>query len=112
VKFVVIDLGPVAHCDSTGAYMLKQLTEDLAKQRIQLILANPAHKVVNLFERVHLFEVLPKHWVYVHVYDAVKAAKRAMAVDSHGELGGCAASYTVVTPQVQLSRDDALITVT
>ena len=106
MQFVVIDLGPATHSDSTGAYMLKQLTEELGKQNIQLVLANPSHTVVRLFERVHLFDVLPKKWVFVHVYDAVKAATTAMAAESFGELGGCAVVQAPHRQVTVLGRDD------
>lgn len=78
VHYVIIEMSPVTHMDSTGIHLLETLHQELADQGIQLILCNPSTPVVEIFERAGLPDVLGREWIFVRVHDAVMFCQRQM----------------------------------
>ncbi|KAF8060559.1 SULTR2 [Scenedesmus sp. PABB004] len=87
VKFLVLDLTPVTRSDSSGAHMLRDLATECTERGVQLVLCNPNDKLVSMLERIAIYDVLPRAWVFVHTHDGVRAAAAAL---HGGELGGLA----------------------
>jgi sulfate transporter 4 len=97
LKYVVLDLSPVSHMDSSGVHMLRDVVRDLEREGVQLALSNPSPAVVGIMQRAGLPEELGKEWIFVGVHDAVAACQAVMAErgdTTHSRAGRANASYT------------------
>jgi len=41
-------------------------------------------QIVRMLERIHIYEVLPRKWIFVHTHDGVQAALAAMDDGENG----------------------------
>ncbi|KAF8066266.1 SULTR2 [Scenedesmus sp. PABB004] len=82
LQFLLLDMSPVTHLDSTGAHLLEQVHEEMAAQGIQLALCNPSAAVIALLERTGLPDAIGRGMIFVRMHDAVTCALAEMA--AHG----------------------------
>jgi sulfate transporter 4 len=97
LRFVVLDLSPVSHMDSSGVHTLQEVVAELRKEGVQLALSNPSPSVVAILERGGVPEELGREWIFVSVHDAVCACQAVMAEQGSAAGAGDAAanaSYT------------------
>jgi sulfate permease, SulP family len=72
VSWLVFDAEAVTHADSTGLEALKQLTEDLGRNEITLVVARLRTRMQEQFELSGLTEVIGPDHFYPSVRDAVQ----------------------------------------
>lgn len=44
-------------------------------------------QIMRMLDRIHIYEVLPRQWVFVHTHDGVRAALAELAAQDGGENG-------------------------
>lgn len=72
VQFVVLDLSPVAHIDTSALHVLQEMNTTFKKTKdIQLCLANPNPRVMHRFVSSGLADEIGRDRIYVSLHDAV-----------------------------------------
>ena len=72
VKFVLIELSPVSHIDSTGLHTLQDLIESYKARGVQLLLSNPSEAVMQSLVRSKLADAVGREHIFVSTHYAVK----------------------------------------
>eukprot|EP00250_Pteridium_aquilinum_P010842 c19665_g1_i1 orf=603-2636(+) len=72
VQYVILELAPVTHIDSSAVQALKELHEEYKARNIQMALSNPNHQVMFTLDKAHIPEIMGKEWYFVRVHDAVQ----------------------------------------
>ena len=75
LRYIIFDLSPVNHVDTQGVTLLEELAEQFGARGIQLVLTNPAPRVVRTWEDAGLFNKLSRRWVFARVHDAVTTCR-------------------------------------
>eukprot|EP00878_Enallax_costatus_P031644 GHUV01034614.1.p1 GENE.GHUV01034614.1~~GHUV01034614.1.p1 ORF type:complete len:332 (+),score=86.74 GHUV01034614.1:840-1835(+) len=83
LQYLLLDMSPVTHLDSTGANLLEKLHEEMRDQGIQLGLCNPGAAVINLLERTSFPNTLGREWIFVRMHDAVQRCLAQMIAQGH-----------------------------
>ncbi|XP_010520166.1 PREDICTED: sulfate transporter 4.1, chloroplastic-like isoform X2 [Tarenaya hassleriana] len=71
IYFVVLELSPVTHIDSSAVEALKDLYQEYKTRDIQLAISNPNKDVHLTLARSGMVELIGKEWYFVRVHDAV-----------------------------------------
>jgi len=103
LRYIVVDLSPVARVDATATHMLEDLLKLLDDRGVTLVLSNPSANVMRMLDRGHITEKLGVDHVFVRMHDAVvycvqmiaqeegtdpvAAVKRLGAADEAGDFG-------------------------
>nr|GMC83276.1 sulfate transporter 1.3-like [Ipomoea batatas] len=73
IQLMIIDLSPVIDIDTGGIHAVEDLHKSLEKRHVQLILANPGHKVMDKLHTSGLANVIGEDKIFLTVADAVTA---------------------------------------
>ncbi|XP_031127050.1 sulfate transporter 1.2-like [Ipomoea triloba] len=73
IQLLIIDLSPVIDIDTGGIHAVEDLHKSLEKRHVQLILANPGHKVMDKLHTSGLANVIGEDKIFLTVADAVTA---------------------------------------
>eukprot|EP00775_Hariotina_reticulata_P010081 gene10081-10236_t len=95
LQYLLLDMSPVTHVDSTGAHLLEKLHAEMKQQGVQMALCNPSE----ILERTGFPEELGREWIFVRMHDAVTVCLSHMV--SHGQtvLPTCAIDSAAVSPR-------------
>ncbi|WIA34220.1 hypothetical protein OEZ86_012573 [Tetradesmus obliquus] len=99
LQYLLLDMSPVTHIDSTGAHLLESLHEEMGHQGVQLGLCNPGAAVVELLERTGFPEVLGREWIFVRMHDAVVRCLATMVACGHPIKPTAAIDSAAVSPR-------------
>ncbi|QDZ24035.1 sulfate permease [Chloropicon primus] len=80
-KFVIIEMGPVLNCDSSGAHALKNIVEGCKKNDVQICLSNPNGNVLRVLEKAGVINAMGRDWLFLRVHEAVQACLLSMVED-------------------------------
>lgn len=84
VQYVILELAPVTHIDSSAVLALKELYEEFRARNIQMALSNPNHQVMVTLAKSHVPEIMGKEWYFVRVHDAVQVCLSHMQRQQQG----------------------------
>ena len=87
IKFLVVDMSPVSHIDSTALHILSDLQADYEARGIALYLSNPSCIVMEQLELSGLADQIGRDNIYVGVHDAVNSCLRSLT-DEEANAGG------------------------
>nr|GMC89692.1 sulfate transporter 1.3-like [Ipomoea batatas] len=73
IQLMIIDLSPVIDIDTGGIHAVEDLHKSLEKRHVQLILANPGHKLMDKLHTSGLANVIGEDKIFLTVADAVTA---------------------------------------
>jgi sulfate transporter 4 len=82
LQYLILDLTPVSHMDSTGAHFVEELMVELKKRDIQLLLTNPSPRVIAILARAQVTEKLGRENIFVRVHDAVIYCQQSLMMES------------------------------
>ncbi|KAF3329968.1 sulfate transporter 4.1 [Carex littledalei] len=72
IYFVILEMSPVTHVDSSAVQALKDLHQEYRDRGIQIAIANPNRQVHLLLSKSGLIDLIGKEWYFVRVHDAVQ----------------------------------------
>ena len=72
VKYVLIELSPVSHVDSSALHILHDMIESYNERGIQMLFSNPSVSVMDSFERGKIVDAVGREHIFVSTHDAVK----------------------------------------
>lgn len=72
ISFVILEMSPVTHIDSSAVEALKELHQEYKTREIQLAISNPNKDVHFTIARSGMVELVGKEWFFVRVHDAVQ----------------------------------------
>lgn len=73
VQFIIIELSPVSHIDTSAVHMLQEInTTFRVEKNIQLCLSNPNHKVMQKLVQSGLADEIGRDHIFVSLHDAVR----------------------------------------
>ncbi|KAJ4807615.1 sulfate transporter 1 [Rhynchospora pubera] len=72
IYFVILEMSPVTHIDSSAVQALKDLNQEYRARGIQIAIANPNRQVHFLLSKSGLIDLIGKEWYFVRVHDAVQ----------------------------------------
>ncbi|XP_010558766.1 PREDICTED: sulfate transporter 4.1, chloroplastic-like [Tarenaya hassleriana] len=72
IYFVILELSPVTHIDSSAVEALKDLYQEYKTRDIQLAISNPNKDVHLTLAKSGMVELIGKEWYFVRVHDAVQ----------------------------------------
>ncbi|XP_010419940.1 PREDICTED: sulfate transporter 4.1, chloroplastic-like [Camelina sativa] len=72
INFVILEMSPVTHIDSSAVEALKELYQEYKTRDIQLAISNPNKDVHLTIARSGMVELVGKEWYFVRVHDAVQ----------------------------------------
>jgi sulfate transporter 4 len=72
VKFIILEMSPNSHIDSSALHVLNEMLKIYKKRDVQLVLANPNVKVMEKLVASKLIEEVGRDHVFVSIQDAVK----------------------------------------
>ncbi len=79
VHWLVVDAGAITNVDYTAAHVVRELQQDLASKRIQLLFAHVQSDLKPDLDRHHLTEVLGQDHIFDTLHDALGAYRRAVS---------------------------------
>lgn len=90
VQYVILELAPVTHIDSSAVQTLKELHDEYKARNIQMALSNPNHQVMVTLAKSGILEIVGKDWYFVRVHDAVQVClshmqKQQQEIDNEGQ---------------------------
>eukprot|EP00586_Coscinodiscus_wailesii_P002961 CAMPEP_0172484800 /NCGR_PEP_ID=MMETSP1066-20121228/12406_1 /TAXON_ID=671091 /ORGANISM="Coscinodiscus wailesii, Strain CCMP2513" /LENGTH=670 /DNA_ID=CAMNT_0013249553 /DNA_START=242 /DNA_END=2251 /DNA_ORIENTATION=+ len=71
IQFVILDLSPVSHMDSSALHILEDMHRNYMDRGVRLCLANPNCKVLDIFFRSGLLKQIGDGYFFVTLHDAV-----------------------------------------
>jgi sulfate transporter 4 len=86
VKFVLVELSPVSHVDSSALHILHDMIESYNERGIQMLFSNPSVSVMESFVRGKIVDAVGREHIFVSTHDAVKWSLDhldAIAVSDH-----------------------------
>lgn len=81
VKKVILNVEPINYIDSSAAFMLRQLLEDLASKQISVVIAGPIGPIRDILKRSGIVDLLGKEAFYENTHSAYLSAKEAQAAE-------------------------------
>lgn len=84
-KFVILEMGPVLNCDSSGAHALTHIVEECKKSGVQICLSNPNGNVLRVLETAEVINTMGRDWLFLRVHEAVQACLLAMVEDEQDQ---------------------------
>lgn len=110
VRYVIIDLSPVSHVDTTALHTFLDVHTDYAARNIQLCLSNPSQIVMKRLASSGVVEKIGSDYIFVTVHDAVGVCLGKLA-EMRTEVGngnnddtdatGNAAAHRVATTEAE-----------
>lgn len=85
ISFVILELSPVTHIDSSAVEALKELYQEYKARDIQLAISNPNKDVHMTIARSGMVELVGKEWYFVRVHDAVQVCLNCVQSSSLGD---------------------------
>lgn len=76
IRYIVIEMTPVASVDSTALHMLEDMHRDLKERGIRLAFTTISTRVEDTFKRAGLIEKIGEQWFHPSVHSAVKQCMR------------------------------------
>lgn len=73
IKFMIVDMSPVAHIDSAGLHVLDELASFYESRAITFILSNPSRVVMEKLVLSRLVDEIGRGNFFVSVHDAVNS---------------------------------------
>lgn len=71
VKFIILELSPVSHVDSSALHILHDMAKSYKERGIQLLFSNPSVKVMASFVKSKLADEVGRDHIFVSIHDAV-----------------------------------------
>ena len=71
VKYVIVDLSPVAHIDTTAMHILNDLYKDYKKKGVQMCFSNPSVRVMDKLRIDGFVDKVGASCFFVSVHDGV-----------------------------------------
>ena len=102
LSFVVLELGPVTHMDSTALHALCMVQKEYKLRSVQLVLANPGSRVLKQLDKGGVIELIGRENVFVRSFDAVEHCKAVIGGNYNRPMGQEAAA----TNGVDTAADD------
>lgn len=72
VKFVLVELSPVSHVDSSALHILHDMIESYNERGIQMLFSNPSVAVMDSFIKGKIVDAVGREHIFVSTHDAVK----------------------------------------
>jgi len=72
VMYIILDMSPVAHIDTTALHVLEDMYVTQKKLGVQLCLCNPGIKVTEQFVKSGIVELIGRKYFFSSVLDAVQ----------------------------------------
>eukprot|EP00587_Corethron_hystrix_P002728 CAMPEP_0113319574 /NCGR_PEP_ID=MMETSP0010_2-20120614/13716_1 /TAXON_ID=216773 ORGANISM="Corethron hystrix, Strain 308" /NCGR_SAMPLE_ID=MMETSP0010_2 /ASSEMBLY_ACC=CAM_ASM_000155 /LENGTH=747 /DNA_ID=CAMNT_0000177159 /DNA_START=94 /DNA_END=2337 /DNA_ORIENTATION=- /assembly_acc=CAM_ASM_000155 len=88
VHFIVIDMSPVSHIDTSGVHLLEEMHRDYQKRGLQMCLCNPNHYVMEKLFSSGLADKIGTNYIYCNTHDAVKDCLKEIENKSGGNSPG------------------------
>ena len=88
LSFVVLELGPVTHMDSTALHALTLIQKEYVQRSVQLVLANPGSRVLKQLDKGGVIELIGRDNVFVRSHDAVEYCKSIIGNNFDRPMGG------------------------
>ncbi|KAL0843045.1 hypothetical protein Bca101_016290 [Brassica carinata] len=85
ISFVILEMSPVTHIDSSAVEALKELYQEYKARDIQLAISNPNKDVHMTIARSGMVELVGKEWYFVRVHDAVQVCLNCVQSSSNLE---------------------------
>ena len=85
ISFVILEMSPVTHIDSSAVEALKELYQEYKARDIQLAISNPNKDVHMTIARSGMVELVGKEWYFVRVHDAVQVCLNCLQSSSNLE---------------------------
>jgi len=93
IKYLILDLSPVSHIDTTALHVLEDMYVTQSKLGVQLILCNPSISVMKRFVKSGIVELVGRHRIFPADIDAVNWCLNEM--DKGKEEEGLAAEESI-----------------
>jgi len=77
-KFMIVDLSPVSHIDTSAMHILEDLNNNYVNRGIQLCLCNPNKIVMDYLRLSGLAEKIGSRYFFVRMHDAVLACMQEL----------------------------------
>jgi sulfate transporter 4 len=71
VKFIILELSPVSHVDSSALHILQDMTKTYKERGIRMLFSNPSVKVMDSFVKSKLADEVGREHIFVTIHDAV-----------------------------------------
>ncbi len=81
VSKLILNVEPMNYIDSSAAFMLRQLVEDLASRNINVAVAGPIGPIRDILRRSGIVELLGKEAFYENTHSAYLSAKEDQAAE-------------------------------
>lgn len=81
VKKIILNVEPINYIDSSAAFMLRQLLEDLASKQISVVIAGPIGPIRDILKRSGIVDLLGKEAFYENTHSAYLSAKEDQAAE-------------------------------
>lgn len=82
-KFIILEMGPVINCDSSGAHALKHIVEECKRSGAQVCLSNPNGNVLRVLEKAEVINAMGRDWLFLRVHEAVQSCLLVMKDGGH-----------------------------
>lgn len=86
VQYIILELGPVSHVDSSALHILNDMLHSYQEQGIQLCLANPSPEVMERFLRSGFAKEVGRDYIFVAIQDALNWCLTQLDESSHKEV--------------------------
>ncbi len=87
LKFVILEIMPVSHVDSSGMHMLHDMNQILLDRDIQLCLSNPSVPVMERFVKSGFADEVGRDHIFITIHDAVQWCLRNLDTEGGQENG-------------------------
>ncbi|KAJ3683989.1 hypothetical protein LUZ61_013153 [Rhynchospora tenuis] len=94
IYFVILEMSPVTHIDSSAVQALKDLNHEYRARGIQIAIANPNRQVHFLLSKSGLIDLIGKEWYFVRVHDAVQVCLQHVQ-NVTGKMSGSSSNETI-----------------
>lgn len=81
VSKLILNVEPMNYIDSSAAFMLRQLVEDLASKQISVAIAGPIGPIRDILKRSGIVDLLGKEAFYENTHSAYLSAKEDQAAE-------------------------------
>ena len=82
VKYLILDLTPVSHIDTTALHVLEDMCDNYKSRNQQLCFCNPSLVVMKRFDSIGFTEQVGRRYFFSCTHDAVKWCLSEMDMDA------------------------------
>uniref|UniRef100_A0A7N0UFQ2 STAS domain-containing protein n=1 Tax=Kalanchoe fedtschenkoi TaxID=63787 RepID=A0A7N0UFQ2_KALFE len=72
IQYLIVEMSPVTDIDTSGIHSIEELLSSLGKRKVELIIANPGHVVLDKLHASKLAEVIGEDKIFLTVADAIQ----------------------------------------